>query len=70
MIKNIFDKWDDLIILIILIYMMLVFFNLVKYPSESWKLKIDKLKETKFGGLFRILLPLAIILLLVKMIFL
>jgi len=66
--QRLLEDWNDLIILLIVIYLTMVFFGILKYPNESWKNKVDPVKKGKYGPFLRIALPLLAILLVVKIV--
>ena len=66
--QKIFDDLGDLIILILVLYVTLVFFGILKYPNEDWKIRAEKVKNGKYGILLKLALPALIVLLIVKII--
>jgi ABC-type dipeptide/oligopeptide/nickel transport system permease subunit len=69
MFQKLLGDWNDLLIFLIVLYSSLVFFGVLKYPSASWELKVEKAKSSKSGFWLKILLPLLTIFFLVKIIF-
>ena len=66
MFQKILEDWNDWLILILLIYLNLVFFRVIEYPSKNLEIKYETLKKTKRGTLLKIVLPLLGVIFLVK----
>jgi hypothetical protein len=59
---------DDILILLLVVYISLVFFGLLKYPNEKWKAKAETLKNGKYGIIAKLALPALMVLLIVKIV--
>ena len=66
MVQKILGDWNDWLILILLIYLNLVFFRVIEYPSKNLEIKYETLKKTKRGTFLKIALPLLVAIFLVK----
>jgi hypothetical protein len=66
MVQKILGDWNDWLILILLIYLNLVFFRVIEYPSKNLEIKYETLKKTKRGTFLKIVLPLLVVIFLIK----
>jgi hypothetical protein len=64
--QKLFDNLDNWIILVIVIYITLVFFGILKYPFERSRVKAEELKNGRYGVLIKIALPVLIVLLVAR----
>jgi|HubBroStandDraft_2_1064218.scaffolds.fasta_scaffold264103_1 hypothetical protein len=58
MLQKLLGDLNDLIILILLIYVSLVFNRILKFPTKNWKTKFEEIEKTKRGTFLKIAFPL------------
>jgi hypothetical protein len=68
MFQKILGDWNDLIILIIIIYLTLVYFGKIKYPNDRWQVRMEKMKNSDYDLLYKCALFMLIALFLGKVI--
>ncbi len=64
--RIILSKWNDIIILLVLIYYGLVFYRVLRFPTETWKTSTENIKASKWSIPYQILLPCVVIIFLLK----
>ncbi len=64
--RIILAKWNDILILLVLIYYGLVFYGVLKFPTETWKTSTENIKASKWSIPYQILLPCVVIIFLLK----
>lgn len=57
------QRINDIIVFVVILYITLIFFNVLKAPNDKWQLKVEKMRESKWRNVTKILLPLGLILL-------
>lgn len=68
MYQHLGQRIDDIIVFFIISYITLIYFKILNTRNENWNLKLEKLRSSKWGNAFKVLLPLCLVLL-VLMIF-
>lgn len=61
MYQHLLGKWNDIIIFVVISYLTLLYFKILRAPNESWDLKMEKLRISKWGNAMKFVFPLMLL---------
>jgi hypothetical protein len=61
MYQHLIGKLNDIIVFLIILYLALLYFKILKAPNESWDLRMKKFRISKWGNALKFVFPLMLL---------